>query len=82
MDRPPPQSKFDPIDMLSAFTSLPYDVTPASLKYIRFRYIIDPCEREPFITHAYYHRDRESTNDGVWWLRLTPTVGERIFEDD
>ena len=69
--------------MLSAFTSLPYDVAPASLKYIRFYDFIEkPYEGEPIMSQVYYHRDRESTSDGVWWLKLTATVGERIFKDD
>ena len=68
--------------MLLAFTSLPYDVAPASLKYIRFCDIIDrPYVDESIMSRVYYHRDREIASDGVWWLRLAETVGERIFND-
>lgn len=67
--------------MHSVFESYPYDVAPASLKYVRYRDLNDnPHMGGHTESDVYYHRERMA--NGSWWLKIPVRRSEIMFEEE
>lgn len=67
--------------MHAVFEYCPYNIAPASLKYVRYRDLNEESHKgEHTESDVYYHR--ETMANGTWWLKIPAREEEKMFEDD
>ncbi|CAF9942142.1 hypothetical protein IMSHALPRED_003380 [Imshaugia aleurites] len=81
LNRPHPLSDFNAKHMHAVFEYCPYNIAPASLKYVRYRDLNEESHKgEHTESDVYYHR--ETMANGTWWLKIPAREEEKMFEDD